>query len=127
VQRGAGAYICGERKRDFWNRLRENPAKPRIKPPFPAVVGLFGCPTNHRTRDDSHLLPDSWITAWPLYGMADHLPMTHIYARSACLNVVDDGTGIQKGPRPPGRAADTRLAGFSLKRFQKFPVSSPQM
>jgi NADH-quinone oxidoreductase subunit F len=44
VHRGAGAYICGE-ETGLIESLEGKPGKPRIKPPFPAVVGAFGCPT----------------------------------------------------------------------------------
>ena len=44
VHRGAGAYICGE-ETGLIESLEGKRAYPRIKPPFPAVRGLFGCPT----------------------------------------------------------------------------------
>jgi NADH-quinone oxidoreductase subunit F len=44
VHRGAGAYICGE-ETALLNSLEGGKGYPRLKPPFPAVVGLFGCPT----------------------------------------------------------------------------------
>jgi NADH-quinone oxidoreductase subunit F len=44
VHRGAGAYICGE-ETGLIESLEGRRAYPRIKPPFPAVCGLFGCPT----------------------------------------------------------------------------------
>jgi len=44
VHRGAGAYICGE-ETALLNSLEGLRGQPRIKPPFPAVVGLFGKPT----------------------------------------------------------------------------------
>jgi NADH-quinone oxidoreductase subunit F len=44
VHRGAGAYICGEES-GLLNSLEGKRGEPRIKPPFPAVVGLYGCPT----------------------------------------------------------------------------------
>jgi NADH-quinone oxidoreductase subunit F len=44
VHRGAGAYICGE-ETGLLESIEGRPGKPRIKPPFPAVEGLFGCPT----------------------------------------------------------------------------------
>jgi len=44
VHRGAGAYICGE-ETGLIESLEGKRAYPRIKPPFPAVYGLFGCPT----------------------------------------------------------------------------------
>lgn len=44
VHRGAGAYICGE-ETALLESLEGKRGHPRIKPPFPAIVGLFGCPT----------------------------------------------------------------------------------
>jgi NADH dehydrogenase (ubiquinone) flavoprotein 1 len=44
VHRGAGAYICGE-ETGLIESLEGKPGKPRLKPPFPANVGLYGCPT----------------------------------------------------------------------------------
>jgi NADH-quinone oxidoreductase subunit F len=42
--RGAGAYICGE-ETAMLESLEGKKGWPRLKPPFPAVSGLFGCPT----------------------------------------------------------------------------------
>lgn len=44
VHRGAGAYICGE-ETALIESLEGGQGKPRLKPPFPANVGVFGCPT----------------------------------------------------------------------------------
>ncbi|MBI4669818.1 MAG: NADH-quinone oxidoreductase subunit NuoF [Elusimicrobia bacterium] len=44
VHRGAGAYICGE-ETALLSSLEGGKGLPRIKPPFPAISGLFGCPT----------------------------------------------------------------------------------
>lgn len=44
LHRGAGAYICGE-ETGLLESLEGKKGFPRLKPPFPAVVGLFGCPT----------------------------------------------------------------------------------
>jgi NADH-quinone oxidoreductase subunit F len=44
VHRGAGAYICGE-ETALLNSLEGKKGQPRLKPPFPAVEGLFRCPT----------------------------------------------------------------------------------
>jgi NADH-quinone oxidoreductase subunit F len=44
VHRGAGAYICGE-ETSLLNSLEGKRGWPRLKPPFPAVVGAFGKPT----------------------------------------------------------------------------------
>ncbi len=44
MQIGAGAYICGE-ETALLESLEGKRGNPRIKPPFPAVAGLYGCPT----------------------------------------------------------------------------------
>ncbi len=44
VHRGAGAYICGE-ETALLESLEGKRGNPRIKPPFPASIGLFNCPT----------------------------------------------------------------------------------
>lgn len=44
VHRGAGAYICGE-ETALLESLEGKRGNPRLKPPFPASVGLFQCPT----------------------------------------------------------------------------------
>ncbi|WP_339860639.1 NADH-quinone oxidoreductase subunit NuoF [Paremcibacter congregatus] len=44
VHRGAGAYICGE-ETALIESLEGKKGQPRLKPPFPANVGLYGCPS----------------------------------------------------------------------------------
>ena len=44
VHRGAGAYICGE-ETALLESLEGKKGMPRLKPPFPAGAGLYGCPT----------------------------------------------------------------------------------
>jgi len=44
VMRGAGAYICGE-ETALIESVEGKRGQPRVKPPFPAGVGLYGCPT----------------------------------------------------------------------------------
>jgi len=44
IHRGAGAYICGE-ETGLLESLEGKKGWPRLKPPFPALVGAFGCPT----------------------------------------------------------------------------------
>jgi NADH-quinone oxidoreductase subunit F len=44
LHRGAGAYICGEETAQL-ESLEGKKGQPRLKPPFPAAVGLYGCPT----------------------------------------------------------------------------------
>ncbi len=44
LHRGAGAYICGE-ETALMTSLEGGKGFPRLKPPFPAQAGLWGCPT----------------------------------------------------------------------------------
>jgi NADH-quinone oxidoreductase subunit F len=44
LHRGAGAYICGE-ETALLESLEGKKGQPRLKPPFPAACGLYGCPT----------------------------------------------------------------------------------
>jgi NADH:ubiquinone oxidoreductase subunit F (NADH-binding) len=44
VMRGAGAYVCGE-ETGLIESLEGKRGEPRIRPPYPASVGLYGCPT----------------------------------------------------------------------------------
>jgi NADH-quinone oxidoreductase subunit F len=44
VHRGAGAYICGE-ETGLLESLEGKKGMPRLKPPFPAAAGLYGCPS----------------------------------------------------------------------------------
>ena len=44
IHRGAGAYICGE-ETALLESLEGKKGQPRLKPPFPALIGLYGCPT----------------------------------------------------------------------------------
>jgi NADH-quinone oxidoreductase subunit F len=58
VHRGAGAYICGE-ETGLIESLEGKKGQPRAKPPFPAVVGAFGCPTVVNNVETLSALP--WI------------------------------------------------------------------
>ena len=44
IHRGGGAYICGE-ETALMTSLEGNQGYPRVKPPFPAISGLYYCPT----------------------------------------------------------------------------------
>jgi len=58
MHRGAGAYICGE-ETGLIESLEGKKGQPRIKPPFPAVFGLYGCPTVVNNTETLATLP--WI------------------------------------------------------------------
>ncbi len=58
LHRGAGAYICGE-ETGLISSLEGDKGWPRIRPPFPAVSGLYGCPTVVNNVETLSALP--WI------------------------------------------------------------------
>jgi len=57
VHRGAGAYICGE-ETALIESIEGKAGKPRLKPPFPADVGVFGCPTTVSNVETVAVAPD---------------------------------------------------------------------
>ncbi len=69
VHMGAGAYICGE-ETALLESLEGKRGLPRLKPPFPAVEGLFRCPTVVHNVETLANLPDillkgaSWFRQW---------------------------------------------------------------
>ncbi len=57
VTRGAGAYICGE-ETALLESLEGKKGMPRLKPPFPAAVGLWGCPTTVNNVESIAVVPE---------------------------------------------------------------------
>ena len=68
VHRGAGAYICGE-ETALIESLEGKKGMPRMKPPFPAGVGLYGCPSTVNNVESIAVAPTilrrgaSWFTS----------------------------------------------------------------
>ena len=56
LHRGAGAYICGE-ETALIESLEGKKGQPRMKPPFPAGVGLYGCPTTINNVESIAVVP----------------------------------------------------------------------
>lgn len=56
LHRGAGAYICGE-ETALIESLEGNKGQPRLKPPFPAGAGLYGCPTTVNNVESIAVVP----------------------------------------------------------------------
>ncbi len=56
VHRGAGAYICGE-ETAMLNSLEGKKGFPRLKPPFPAGAGIYGCPTTVNNVESIAVVP----------------------------------------------------------------------
>jgi len=57
VHHGAGAYICGE-ETALLESLEGKKGMPRLKPPFPANMGLYGCPTTVNNVESIAVVPD---------------------------------------------------------------------
>ena len=56
LHRGAGAYICGE-ETALIESLEGKKGMPRLKPPFPAAVGVWGCPTTVNNVETIAVVP----------------------------------------------------------------------
>ncbi len=92
VHRGAGAYICGE-ETALLESIEGKRGHPRLKPPFPAVVGLYGSPTvinNVETiANISHIINNGaeWYaaigvernTGTRLFGVSGHVKRRGVY------------------------------------------------
>ncbi len=57
IHRGAGAYICGE-ETALIESLEGNKGQPRNKPPFPAMAGLYSCPTTVNNVETIAVVPE---------------------------------------------------------------------
>ena len=68
IHRGAGAYICGE-ETALLESIEGNKGQPRLKPPFPALIGLYGCPTVVNNVESIAVIPtlilrgSSWFSS----------------------------------------------------------------
>lgn len=115
VHNGAGAYICGE-ETGMLSSLEGGRGYPRIKPPFPAVEGLWRCPTiinNVETLACAAIVmrdgADAWLkTGTPdtpgtrIYGVSGHVerPGWFEFETSVTLRqVIDAAGGVWKGRR----------------------------
>lgn len=90
VHSGAGAYICGE-ETALIESLEGKRGNPRIKPPFPAVVGLYGCPTvvnNVETLANVGFIVNHGGSEYAHYGMGKSTGTKLI---SACGNINNPG------------------------------------
>lgn len=87
THRGAGAYICGE-ETGLLESLEGKKGWPRLKPPFPAVVGAFGCPTVINNVETISHLPKiiekggSWFASIGF----ERSGGTRLFALSGCVN-----------------------------------------
>ncbi len=93
VHTGAGAYICGE-ETSLLNSLEGKRGEPRLKPPFPAQVGAFGCPTTVNNLETIAAVP----TVFELGGEA--------FSKLSALHHLGDGGcrlyGVSGHVKTPG-------------------------
>ena len=71
IHRGAGAYICGEESA-LMNSLEGDRGYPRVKPPFPAQFGLWGCPTTINNVETIANVPLIMKMGWEAYSKIGH-------------------------------------------------------
>ncbi|NQS71944.1 MAG: NADH-quinone oxidoreductase subunit NuoF [Desulfobulbaceae bacterium] len=86
VHRGAGAYICGE-ETALLESIEGKKGQPRSKPPFPAVEGLYGCPTIINNVQSIASLPfilEKGADAYKAYG-TEKSSGTHLFGISGLV------------------------------------------
>jgi NADH-quinone oxidoreductase subunit F len=87
VHKGAGAYICGEESA-LMNSIEGKRGYPRVKPPFPAQNGLWGCPTTINNVETVTNVPPIINKGWEWFskiGEPKH-PGTLLYGISGHVN-----------------------------------------
>ena len=87
IHKGAGAYICGEESA-LMSSIEGKRGYPRVKPPFPAQFGLWGCPTTINNVETITNVPSIINKGWEWYskiGEPKH-PGTILYGLSGHIN-----------------------------------------
>jgi len=93
VHRGAGAYICGE-ETALMNSIEGRRGNPRIKPPFPAVAGVFGQPTTINNVETLAAVPhilNNGPDWYKKFSRADNPKSTGTKLYSVCGNIARPG------------------------------------
>src|SRR5438034_1032511 len=93
VHRGAGAYICGE-ETALMNSLEGRRGNPRIKPPFPAVAGVFGQPTTINNVETLVAVPhilNNGADWYKKFSRTDNPKSTGTKLYSVCGNIARPG------------------------------------
>jgi NADH-quinone oxidoreductase subunit F len=93
VHKGAGAYICGE-ETALMNSLEGRRGNPRIKPPYPAVAGLFGQPTTINNVETLAAVPPIVVNGADWYkgfSRPDNPKSTGTKLYSVCGNIARPG------------------------------------
>ncbi|MFZ4591442.1 MAG: NADH-quinone oxidoreductase subunit NuoF, partial [Ignavibacteria bacterium] len=109
IHRGAGAYICGEESA-LMNSVEGKRGYPRVKPPFPAANGLWGCPTTINNIETLATVPEiikngaEWFTqigapkhpGTLLFGVSGHVNKPGVYelpTGTPLMTIIDDVCG----------------------------------
>jgi NADH-quinone oxidoreductase subunit F len=125
VHRGAGAYICGE-ETALIESIEGKRGLPRLKPPFPAVVGVFGCPTVVNNVETLACVPHiiehggAWFagigtersTGPKLFSVSGHVERPGVYESPMGITfreIIEDLCGGMRG----GRALKAFIPGGS--------------
>jgi len=103
IHTGAGAYECGEESA-LMESLEGKRGYPRIKPPFPAVVGLYGCPTIINNVETLSSVPHIILEGGESY--ANRGTPKNGGTRMVCVSGHVNKPGIYEVP-----------LGFNMKRF----------
>ena len=127
LHRGAGAYICGE-ETALMNSLEGKRGNPRIKPPFPAAVGVFGMPTTINNVETLAVVPHilregaAWYkamclsnpksTGTKLFSVCGHVRMPGNYELTLGFPLKDLIFDLAGGMRP-GRTLKACIPGGS--------------
>jgi NADH-quinone oxidoreductase subunit F len=93
VHKGAGAYICGE-ETALMNSIEGRRGNPRIKPPYPAVAGLFGQPTTVNNVETLAAVPPIVVNGADWYkgfSRPDNPKSTGTKLYSVCGNIAKPG------------------------------------
>lgn len=87
IYKGAGAYICGEESA-LMNSLEGDRGYPRVKPPFPAQVGVWGCPTTINNIETLANIPVVINRGWEAFSKvgAPKQPGTLLFGISGHVN-----------------------------------------
>ncbi len=136
IYRGAGAYICGEESA-LMNSIEGDRGYPRVKPPFPAQVGLWGCPTTINNVETLSNVPSIITNGWEwyskigapkhpgplLYGISGHVNKPGVYELPTGVPLTDliysHAGGVPGGKRIkaviPGGSSTMWLRGDELE------------
>lgn len=87
IHKGAGAYICGEES-SLMNSIEGQRPYPRVKPPFPAQKGLWGCPTTINNVETIANIPPIIAKGWEWFSSigAKRHPGTILFGVSGHVN-----------------------------------------